>query len=239
MLNIYLQDGNEKELDFDELRRMEKEVLQYENISLEKLDDRLYYKVYDDFKRVCTMQQEDGSFPLAINCGMPSDCYYHYVGKPTYIILKLMIEYGELAFYENIQKAIAYGKKRRFGSSGFDFLSDQLSNMKMLLRAGILKYADDETKQLFKDVYDNARERVRMKQTKIDFGDYKNDFIELIKAYQFATQYRHYELTVNVDDIKEALDAIKDNGGIFDKMVTRKPMARIYYRCDKEVKLED
>ena len=233
MLNIYTQDARKEKIDMEELSHMEKDLLEFTHIQLNHLDEEQYASLSDDLNRIVLMQQDDGTFPLAIDSTMPNDCRYYYVSKPTYIILKLLIECQNRNYEQAIKKCIEFCKKSQFLGHGYDDKFEQLENLIMLIDAGLLSYADNEMSLLIHELLVEAKYNLKNHKTVYGFGDLKNLYEDFIVSYNNAVGYK--EITIVTDNLNfnRRVEAIANANGEIIKMETKGEKIYITYTCNE------
>lgn len=162
-----------KEVNHELLEKMEKEILKYENLTIEQVKERKEIKgMLEDFVK---MQGEYGFFPLVVDDHIPNDCMYYYNRKTSYIILKLFMMNHDPSHKEVIIKALNGIKLSKLVGHGYDFKSEQCNNLAMLLEANILDYADDELKEMIGSIIEEIINDLVTGNTSFGFGDWSKE----------------------------------------------------------------
>lgn len=191
MKNLVMQDVNEAgKLDRNLLDEMEALINQLSTLKFDKMNKKDYFEFNDFLNNVIANQQEDGSFPLVIDSTIPSDCYYWYVARPTYVILRVLIEYGNAMHYDAIDKCLYnYCKSRTFGGHGYDAMDERIKNVTMLLEVGVLSHCNAEITEHIENICDSIRKFLFNKyngSSLSNLTDEEERFLEYADQYSFV-----------------------------------------------------
>lgn len=223
MKNIYTQDIKNGKIDFELLHEMEQEILKLKDIVLEDLPGDEYFEFNNYLNNLVKLQDEKGFFPLVIDPSMPNDCTYHYVKKPTYIILKCLIEYNNPLYYDAIDKTLEICKKTRFCGHGYDSEIEQVENILMLLKVNFLDFCDEELQEIVYEIIDDLRKYVSKKIKQNQFDTIDSNIIELINfvdqnKYVFYGTLRKDEIAhEKIEDEFYIGNVILNNTGMINK----------------------
>lgn len=147
----------------------------------------------DDLKTIMDFQMEDGSFSLASDYRMDSDCKVFYVYRPTYMccqILMKAIMAGKApeGALESLSKGLAFSCGRKLAGHGFDSEKQQVEDVIGFLEAGVLSLFSaypgicDEFQQIIEDLLDSFEDRVSTANVFLSWGvDASDDFVKALE----------------------------------------------------------
>ena len=201
-MKIYTQNQEVKKIDFKELSKMEREIEKLIDIDFESMSGDEYFNFNDYLNDLLAMQQEDGSFPLAIDPSMPSDCRYWYVKRVTVIILKVLCEYDNPIHYDAIQKAANYLAKVSLVGHGYEGYGEAVLNLTMLIKTNVLSHVNQEFCNMVNELIQNVRRTVleRAKKGMLNKCESSLELLALIDNDKFI-----FYGSLNEEKIREAI----------------------------------
>jgi len=166
------------------------EIMKYATLDFNLLNENEKMELHKELERIILLQDELGFFPIVIDEYMPGDAIYEFNRKPTYVILSVLMKTKNSLFIDAINKCLEGCKKSKFFGKGYDFRSEQCINLAMLLDAGIMDYADDELKDIIKEIIKTTFFELLTGQTSFGFGSWKEEGQLLIRtADQVGVKY--------------------------------------------------
>ncbi|MGN1343977.1 MAG: gamma-glutamylcyclotransferase [Traorella sp.] len=133
-----------QEVNHEKLNKMEKEILKYQNFNIKNLSPKQKASFEEMLEDFIKMQGEYGFFPLVVDDAIPNDCMYYYNRRPSYIILGLLMQNGNPEHEEVIQKALDGCLLSKFYGTSYEAQMQQFENLTMLLKSGLLYYANSK-----------------------------------------------------------------------------------------------
>ena len=147
----------------------------------------------DDLRAIMEFQMEDGSFSLASDYRMDSDCRVFYVYRPTYMccqILTKAILAGKApeGALEPLAKGLAFSCSRKLAGHGFDSEKQRVEDVVGFLEAGVLSLFSahpgicDEFEQIIEDLLDSFEDRVSTANVFLSWDvDASDDFVKALE----------------------------------------------------------
>lgn len=162
--------------DAEVLVRKVKDMVGSVDLTSELLDSIVALQDMDDY----------GFFPLLeVTGGMPGEEVSYFNRVPSYYLLAMLIKGNTNGKYDDAIYACLEGcKKSKFYGYGYEEMYEQYTNMAMLLKAGILDYADKDIFEILYTTYAQAKFRLYSNDTLVGFGDIHEQAITLVEAWE-------------------------------------------------------
>lgn len=135
----------------------------------------------EDLRAIMDFQMEDGSFSLASDYRMDSDCRVFYVYRPTYICCQILIKAilagkAPEGALESLAKGLDFSCGRNLAGHGFDSEQQQVEDVIGFLDAGVLSLfsahpgISDEFEQMIEGLLDSFEDRVSSANVFLSWG---------------------------------------------------------------------